>query len=54
MELVSEYPDKTFTLEMLREHGLGQVQIQARTDRRLQRYIDEIENKFTMNGGGDK
>ena len=54
MELVSEYPDKTLTLEMLREHGLGQVQIQARTDRRLQRYIDEIENKFTLNGGGDK
>ena len=40
-----EYIPGTFTLEKLREHGLGQVQIQARTDRRLQNYISSIDEK---------
>lgn len=35
-----EYPAGTFPLAELREHGLGQVQIQARTDRRVQAYLD--------------
>lgn len=39
-----EYPKGTFPLEELREHGLGQVQIQARTDRRVQAYLDNKEN----------
>lgn len=30
-----------FPLKDLREHGLGQVQIQARVDRRLKRYLEE-------------
>ena len=43
MKLEQEYPEGTFPLSALREHGLGQVQIQARTDRRLQGYIDSVE-----------
>lgn len=43
MELVNEYPAGTFKLSDLRNNGLGQVQIQARTDRRLQAYIDYVE-----------
>lgn len=51
MEYVCEYPEGTFTLEKLREHGLGQVQIQARTDRRLQAYLNTIELQLEENGG---
>jgi hypothetical protein len=46
MKLITEYPNGTFKLEDLREHGLGQVQIQARTDRRLQQYINEKESEI--------
>ncbi len=49
LELVKQYPDGTFTLEHLREHGLGQVQIQARTSRMLQSYITEIDNQLNDN-----
>jgi len=45
LKLLREYIPGTFTLEKLREHGLGQVQIQARTDRRLQNYISSIDEK---------
>ena len=51
MEFVCEYPEGTFSLERLREHGLGQVQIQARTDRRLQAYLTEVES--SLESGGD-
>ncbi|MEG0191384.1 MAG: hypothetical protein RR681_09410 [Lachnospiraceae bacterium] len=43
MRLIKSYEKNTFTLEDLKKHGLGQVQIQARTDRRLQHYIESIE-----------
>jgi len=46
MKLITEYPNGTFKLEDLREHGLGQVQIQARTDSRLQQYINEKESEI--------
>ena len=46
LELVCEYPEGTFTLNKLREHGLGQVQIQARTDRKLQAYLTEVEDEL--------
>lgn len=46
LEFEKEYPDNLLTLEVLKKNGLGQVQIQARTDRRLQRYIDEMENSM--------
>ena len=45
LKLLREYIPGTFTLEKLREHGLGQVQIQARTDRRLQSYISSVDEK---------
>lgn len=50
LELICEYPRGTFTLTHLREQGLGQVQIQARTNRQLQAYIDKTESKI-LNGG---
>ena len=43
LELVSIFPEGTFTLAKLREHGLGQVQIQARADRDLKSYLTEIK-----------
>lgn len=46
LEYLCKYPDGTFPLQTLREHGLGQVQIQARTDRRLQAYIDSVESRL--------
>ena len=50
LKLLREYPSETFTLQKLREHGLGQVQIQARTDRRLQSFISSIDEKENANG----
>lgn len=40
------YPDGCLPLSVLKENGLGQVQIQARTDRNLQRYLDEIDKRL--------
>lgn len=54
LKLEKEYPDDFLTLEALRQHGLGQVQIQARIDRRLGKYIEEIDNIKPMDlDGGD-
>lgn len=49
MKKVCEYQEGTFKLSNLKEHGLGQVQIQARTDRRLQAYINLIEESRENN-----
>jgi 5-methylcytosine-specific restriction protein A len=49
LELLYEYPIGTLTYSDLKQNGLGQVQIQARTDRRLQKYIDEID--VSVRGG---
>ena len=55
LEYVCEFPAGTFTLPKLKEHGLGQVQIQARTDRKLQQYIDSCEKTLnTEDKGGDE
>ena len=43
LEYISSFPDRALPLNDLREHGLGQVQIQARIDRKLQAYIDSVE-----------
>lgn len=51
MEFVCEYPEGVFTLEKLREHGLGQVQLQARTNRQLQQYLDNVEGSLLIDGG---
>lgn len=42
MKLVEEYSDQNLKLEPLKEHGLGQVQIQARASRELKRYLESI------------
>ena len=52
MLYLREYPSQTFPLETLKKHGLGQVQIQARTDRRLQHFIDEVEEQLTKQTEG--
>ena len=46
LEYICCFPEKTFPLNDLRENGLGQVQIQARIDRRLQAYITRVEEKI--------
>lgn len=46
LKLDREYPEGTFKRTALLNQGLGQVQIQARTSRRLQSYIDEITKKL--------
>jgi len=51
MEYICEYPKGTFPLEKLREQGLGQVQIQARTDRKLQAYLLDVESHLGKGGG---
>lgn len=45
LKLLKEYPEKKLPLSTLKENGLGQVQIQARTDRNLQRYLDKIDEE---------
>ena len=46
IEYVCEFPEGTFTLSKLKEHGLGQIQIQARANRKLQQYIDLCEENI--------
>ncbi len=43
MELEQEYPSGTFQLTELKKHGLGQVQIQARADRSLRKYLRDVD-----------
>ena len=52
LEYICEFPEKTFPLNDLRENGLGQVQIQARTDRRLQAYISSVEKRLEVESDG--
>lgn len=52
-ELLQEFPEKALTLARLKEHGLGQVQIQARTDRSVQQFITMIEEQLISGEGGD-
>ena len=51
LKRVVAYPEKLFVLEDLRKNGLGQVQIQARADRKLKVYLDSIEDRIMK---GDK
>ena len=46
LKLDYTYPDGELSLTKLREHGLGQTQIQARTDRKLQQFIDSINKNL--------
>ena len=47
-----EYPEGLLSLDCLKKNGLGQVQIQARTDRQVQKYIDELTAPYET--GGDE
>ena len=53
LELISEFPKGTFTLLNLKEHGLGQVQIQARVDSYLKSYIFDVKSKLVNKGGNN-
>ena len=42
LELKEELPKDRLSLQVLKKNGLGQVQTQARADRRLVRYLNRI------------
>lgn len=48
LQLVGEYPSKSLTLEKLKEHGLGQVQIQARVPRMLRLLLESADKELLM------
>ena len=50
LEFICEYPQGALPLEKLKENGLGQVQIQARIDRRLQHFLNTIEEQVNHKG----
>ncbi len=52
LKLEYEYPSDLLTLPKLNEQGLGQVQIQARADRNLRAYLEEVE--CSLQKGVDK
>ena len=46
------YPDGVLSLEKLRANGLGQTQTQARTDRKLQVFIDSVNKELNVEPQG--
>ncbi len=48
-----KYPNKALPLEILRQHGLGQVQIQARADRALSQFLRTMDEQFDARNGSD-
>lgn len=46
MKLDHVYNDGELSLDKLRANGLGQTQIQARTDRRLQAFISDVDRRI--------
>ena len=48
LELDYVYLDGELSLEKLRAHGLGQTQTQARTDRKLQAFINSVNEKLNV------
>lgn len=46
LELEYTYPDGVLSLDKLRAHGLGQTQTQARTDRKLQAFINSVNEEL--------
>ena len=56
LKLERRYPASFLTLAKLRLHGLGQVQMQARANRELNKYLTEADdyiNTRITNGGED-
>lgn len=49
LQLDYTYPEGTFSLDKLREYGLGQTQTQARIDRRLHSYIKSVNELLGIN-----
>ena len=50
LECVCEYPEGFLTLEKLRDHGLGQVQIQARADRKVRAFLTDTDTLHAAGG----
>lgn len=46
LELDQIFPEGMFRLDELKDHGLGQVQIQARADRRLREFLFSKESQI--------
>ena len=46
LELDQTFPEGTFKLDELKNHGLGQVQIQARADRKLREFMFSREKQI--------
>lgn len=46
LELLGSFERGELPLALLKENGLGQVQIQARADRKLKRFLDTHEKRF--------
>ena len=51
MELEYEYPEGSLPLNALREHGLGQVQMQARANKRVKEFLHEVTEQCEEKGG---
>ena len=51
LKLDYEYPAGLLPLQKLKEHGLGQVQIQARPDRNLRNFLEAADRALM---GGDE
>ena len=51
LQLLCEYQEGLFSLEELKAHGLGQVQLQARTNRNVQKFLDKIESEINSGEG---
>lgn len=52
LKLECEYPEGLLPLAKLKENGLGQVQIQARPDRNLKRYLESVD--YSLSEGDEK
>ena len=48
MKLDYVYEDGVMSLDKLRENGLGQTQTQARTDRKLQAFINSVNEQIGL------
>ena len=59
LRLERVYPKGLLTLQELKKHGLGQVQIQARPDRQLRAFLSKIDEEIdkaeqTVQSDGDE
>lgn len=45
LKLLRKYTEGTLSLQLLKEKGVGQTQTQARTDRKVQAFLDEVDHE---------